>query len=214
MYRSKEVYKKIRDEIIIGSLNPGERLIENDLATALNLSRGPIREAFRYLEKDGYINVVPNKGAVVTKVNIQEVKECYELLAVMESKAVEWAYINLTTEDVQELNKLNELLKSMKDEKEKIDVMKWSKINADFHKYIASRCGNSMLIDVIRDIRKRLFRLRSLSMLIKNNPDKYLTGHEDIIFFLRAHDSSGAQRAMERHIMEFGRSHLDVLASI
>lgn len=213
MYRSREVYKKIRDEVVKGALNPGERLIENDLVKKFNLSRGPIREAFRYLEKDGFIKITPNKGAIVAKVDVQEVKEFYAVLAVVECKAVEWAYPNLKEADLQELNNINTSLKYWAQQESKVDVVKWHEINFAFHNFMGSKSGNAKLSHLIKDIRKRLFRLRYWS-IIADTYDEYIKDHEEIISYLRKEDPASAQKAMEKHIMKVCENHVGAIPNI
>jgi DNA-binding GntR family transcriptional regulator len=214
MHRSKEIYREIRDRIISGQLNPGERLIEIDLAEEFGFSRGPIREAFRYLEKDGYIETTPNKGAIVTKVNIEDVKEYYALLAVVECKAIEWAYPNLEEHDFQELSNINKALGRILHDAgggSPAAIIKWSNMNVAFHSYFASKSGNSKLPQLQQSLRKRLFRLRYFSSNI-NDLGGYLKGHEDIISHLRDGDYVSAQNVMERHIMGTCEIHASALS--
>ena len=213
MPRSKEVYKIIRDEIVKGVLSPGERLIENDLVNRLGLSRGPIREAFRYLEKDGYVQITPNKGAIVTKVDAQEVRDYYAILAVVESKAVQWSYPNFKEADFQELVNINESLKYWTKNATKVDVIKWHEINLTFHNFFGVKCGNAKLQQMITDLRKRLFRLRYWSVLTETY-DAYMREHDDIIAYLLKGDSLHAQQAMEKHVMKICENHLSVLPTL
>lgn len=210
MHRSKEVYRTIRDEIVKGILNPGERLIENDLVKKSGTSRGPIREALRFLEKDGFIIITPNKGAVVTKVNAQEVKDYYAILAVVESKAIEWSYPNLKKSDFQELANINESLRYWTQNGIKVDVLKWHEINYSFHKFFGARSGNTKLWYIMNDLRKRLFRLRYWSILT-DTYDEYVREHEEITSLLLQDDPLRAQTAMEKHIVNVCKNHLSVI---
>ena len=212
MYRSHEVYKKIRDEVVKGVLNPGERLIENDLVKRFNLSRGPIREAFRYLEKDGFINIIPNKGAIVAKVDVVEVKDFYAVLVVLECKAVEWAYPHIKEADLQELNNINTSLKYWAQQESKVDIIKWHEINFAFHNFMASKGGNAKLTQLIKDIRKRLFRLRYWSIIV-DTYDEYIEDHEEIISNLRKKNPASAQKAMEKHMMKVCENHLGAISN-
>ena len=85
---SEEIADILRDNIISGNINPGEKVNEYQVAKLLNISRPPIREAFRLLTAEGLITLVPRKGAFVSKLSIQEVKEIYEMKSMMESFAV------------------------------------------------------------------------------------------------------------------------------
>ena len=180
MNRSYSVYKKIRDSIIKNELQPGERLIESELSRKFDMSRGPIRQAFCYLEKDGYINVLPNKGAIVGKINSKDVRDYYALLSILEGKAVEWSFPNLNQDDIQKLVDINNSTRSLIEKNDKIDIMKWTKYNLIFHGVFWKKSGNEKLPLVITDIRKRLFRYRYWSIVV-GSYEFYCKEHEEII---------------------------------
>jgi len=82
------VYQNIKSQIIIGTLKPGTRLREEELSKAMNISRAPIREAFNRLEKEGFITIIPRKGAAVSKVTAQSIEDIFEIREALESLAV------------------------------------------------------------------------------------------------------------------------------
>ncbi|GAH77263.1 unnamed protein product, partial [marine sediment metagenome] len=83
-----KVYQNIKSQIIIGVLKPGTRLPEEELSKAMNISRAPIREAFNRLEKEGFVTVIPRKGAAVSKVTAQVIEDLFEIRETLESLAV------------------------------------------------------------------------------------------------------------------------------
>lgn len=194
-----------------GYLNPGARLVENDLVQTYGFTRGQIREAFHYLEKDGFINIIPNKGAVIAGIRIEEVKDLYTVLIVMEGQAVEWACPKLSEADLQELSTINRSLIYWADHGEKVDLIKWHEINGMFHNYIGIKSGSAKLVSIIKDIRKRLFRLRYWS-IVSDTYDDYHKGHEEIISSLRQGDAAGARKAMENHVMQASEIHMDLVS--
>jgi len=83
----EKILETIRDAISSGALKPGERVAEPDLAERFGISRTPIREAFRQLESEGYLTVIPRKGAVVISFSTKEVDEFYAIKSILEGYA-------------------------------------------------------------------------------------------------------------------------------
>ncbi len=82
--KREHAYHQIRNAITYGELKPGERLIENKLCEIFKLGRTPLREALSQLQIEGYLDFVPNKGLTVSRMSIQNVKEIYDVIAVLE----------------------------------------------------------------------------------------------------------------------------------
>ena len=88
---SKIVVDKVKESILKGSLKPGEKLIETQLTNSLGVSSTPLREAFRELAAEGYITIYPHKGAFVTKITKEEIKDLYMITSVLEGLATRLA---------------------------------------------------------------------------------------------------------------------------
>ena len=80
----EKILETIRDAIIAGALKPGEKVAEPELAERFGISRTPIREAFRQLESEGYLTVIPRKGAVVASFSPRDVEEFYAIKSILE----------------------------------------------------------------------------------------------------------------------------------
>ena len=74
-FRREEAYQKIQAAILSGDLRPGEKLVEKEFCAEFQLGRTPLREAFNQLAAEGYLDIVPNKGALVRKVPIQDAEQ-------------------------------------------------------------------------------------------------------------------------------------------
>ena len=97
----EKIVDTIRDAIIKGNLRSGERIAETSLALMLGSSRTPIREAFRQLETEGFIKVIPRKGAMVSKITDETIREYYEIKGVIEGYAARKAVDNLKESDLK-----------------------------------------------------------------------------------------------------------------
>jgi DNA-binding GntR family transcriptional regulator len=196
----EKICKEIRNRVVLGQLNPGERLIETELSRKFGVSRGPIREALTQLSKEGFVTLIPNKGAVVAKISAQDLKDFYSLLAVLESKAVEWAVPTLNTADIDELVAINESLKRTISGDEEERLRSWSQQNLAFHRFFWKKCGNEKLSWLVEEIRQRIFRYRYTSLMVTSFED-YLQDHGAIIETVRRKEPAKAGRAMEEHIL-------------
>lgn len=132
------VIKKIRKEILNGTLKKGERLIQDEWARKLNVSRMPIREALTYLEMEGLVENVPNKGAIVTPITKEDIEEIYQLRSLLEGVVVEQSLPYITDEDVQALEHILIQMETLvlTDETEE----EYSKLNARFHEILHKEC--------------------------------------------------------------------------
>ncbi|WP_251551177.1 GntR family transcriptional regulator [Neobacillus muris] len=140
---SDSVASIIRKMIFNGTLKPGERINQVQLAEKMDISRGPIREALRLLQNEGLIKHETNKGTFVTTLSRQDQVEIYTLRALLEGEAAKLASKQLTPSDYHELEELVESFRKFTLEE---DLENLAKIDLEFHKKIVSKCGNARLI--------------------------------------------------------------------
>ena len=101
------VYKKLRQEIIKGTLRPGQKIVIAELAKSYGLSETPVREAIRKLESEGYIDFKPHSGAIVTKIDEKELVEIYAIRIALEELATRLAAPHVVEKDIEFLNRKN-----------------------------------------------------------------------------------------------------------
>ena len=192
------LHKVLRKEIILGRLMPGERLTENELAQRFSCSRSPVREALQQLQKEGFVEVLPRRGAVVTKTSPQEVYDYYGLLKVLEGKAVEWAAPRLRPQDLQTLERTNRAMREIKADSQ-TSIEDWVRLNLEFHRLFRLRCGNLKMDWLVEEIRSRITRFLYTSLMVPAF-DEYVEDHEIILAHLRKGEAAKARKAMEKHI--------------
>jgi DNA-binding GntR family transcriptional regulator len=198
--KKDKVYQKIRDAIITEGLNPGERLIESQLCQQYGVSRGPIRETLIQLNREGFVSLVPNKGAIVTKLSIQDLKNYFDLIAVLECKAVEWAIPNIKAADIENLIEIQEELKKIFPVNREKAIMIWGQLNYRFHQLFWEKSDNVALVEEIQLIRKKILRYRFLSLVMNSFKD-FLKDHEKIITATTKQNIKKASNVMHAHIM-------------
>jgi DNA-binding GntR family transcriptional regulator len=192
------LYIVLREEIILGQLMPGERLTENELAQRFSCSRSPVREALQRLQKEGFVEVLPRRGAVVTKTSPQEVFDYYGLLKVLEGKAVEWAAPHLTALDLEALERTNRAMREIKADSQ-TSIEDWVRLNMDFHRLFRVRCGNLKMDWLVEEIRSRITRFLYTSLMVPAF-DEYVEDHELILRHLRKGEAGKARKVMEKHV--------------
>jgi len=205
----EKIYSQLRNEIVFGKLGPGEHVKEADLTAKFACSRGPIREAFNQLEKEGFLVLVPNRGAVVSKTSPEEVADYYSLLELLEGKAVEWATPRLKPADIKKGERINKAIKQISHE-DRNSIEAWVPLNLDFHRLFREKCGNSRMDQTVEEIRMRITRYRYTSLLVAAS-DEYIRDHELIIEAIRRGDAKGAGDAMRTHIRRARKVLLDFL---
>lgn len=141
-----KIYRILRDAIIKGQLQPGERLVQDELAKTLNVSRMPIREAIKQLAAEGYVTVEPHKGAIVKQFTIHELEEIYFLRAKFEPLAAAESLKMMSSQLVNQLRNLNEKMKKTDDTDEYIQL------NIQFHHLLIKDCPWGKLNNIIENL--------------------------------------------------------------
>ncbi len=97
------IFEKIREDILNGMYNPGEKIVEAKLADELGVSRTPVREALKQLELDGLVENIPNRGVIVKGVTAQDIKDIYTIREAIEGIAAKWSVERMSQEELDSL---------------------------------------------------------------------------------------------------------------
>ena len=189
----------IREAILRGELKPGQRLKQQDLAEALDMSATPIREVVRVLEAEGLVENIPYKGTFVHEVSPTEAEELTPIRVALESLAVKQAVPNLTEQDLHELERTWE---RMKQAETNTDVAAIRRYNFDFHSKIYKACGSEILCELIERVWPRF--AQDVLWLIPNRAEDSVVHHRDILDSIQAGDAELAAEIMAEHIRSAG----------
>jgi len=174
----EKILETIRDAIISGTLKPGEKVAEPDLAERFGISRTPIREAFRQLESEGYLTVIPRKGAVVVSFSERDVEEFYAIKSILEGYAARKACENLSPREIEKLQAINDRLRQLAAEG---DVKHFFKVHNSFHELFVKAADNEKLTEMITGLVGRFQRLRIASLSVPGRMDFSVGEHQKII---------------------------------
>ncbi len=202
------VCEALREAIRNGVLQPGERLMEIQLAEELGVSRTPVREAVRKLELEGYVIMMPRRGTYVADLSIRDINEVFEIRTSLESLASGLAAERITEE---ELERLQRLLVSIGTHIASGDMEKIVATDTEFHELLYQASRNQRLIGIISNLREQLTRFRTTSMSFPGRLAATLEEHREIVEAIAQGDVKAARKTAERH-ME--RSEQTLLASM
>jgi DNA-binding GntR family transcriptional regulator len=187
----------LREAIIRGDFEPGERLKQSELAEKLGVSRMPVREAFRKLESEGLITLEPHKGAVVKSISLEDIEEIYALRSSLEKMAVYKSIDLLTKEDLTELTELVEQMETAE------DVDTFIQFNIDFHRILVKRCKWERLNSFIGTLWSGL--PQQTPHLIKGQKDTSNADHRKILEAVLKKDKETAASLVAEHITQTGK---------
>ena len=191
----ESVAEEIRRLIMIGELQPGERLVEDRLAEQLGVSRNPVREAIRALEGTGLVEVVPRRGAYVSQLDPMQASQLLELRAVIEGYAARLAARNRTDEHVAALR---ECIDGGMEASRKGDHVRAAAFHRDFHIGIERASGNDHLGAVVGPLRHQTELV--FSVLADRRAVLSWDEHVRILEAIEAGDESKAERFTMEHM--------------
>src|SRR5215470_7273017 len=139
---AEEAADQIRDEILAGRLSQGERLVETRIADALNISRGPVREAFKLLRAEGLVREEHNRGTYVVRLSSSDIHEIYDVRAAVESRAAKLLARSGLPADIDELKRC---LDGLEQAAGRGDVTAVSRTDLAFHETVCRLTGNQRL---------------------------------------------------------------------
>ncbi len=156
------VYQNIKFQIIIGTLKPGTRLREEELSKAMNISRAPIREAFNRLEKEGFVSIIPRKGAAVSKITAQSIEDIFEIRESLESLAVKKSIGKIS---IEKLEKVGDGFKKFINKPTNAEnCIHYLALDKKFHDLLSQNCGNKKLIELLANLQEQIHWLRNISL--------------------------------------------------
>jgi DNA-binding GntR family transcriptional regulator len=189
----------IREAIVTGRLEPGQRLKEDDLARELRISRTPVREALLVLQTEGLVEATPNHVALVRSFTPAELVDMYELRALLEGYAVRRAGARITPEH---LARLQESCKRFAKLRQRNDTVELVKENLFFHDTIREAAGSERLTRMVGGLVALPLVYRSY---VWRSPEQFQIAehqHNQIVAALESRDGDRAELIMKEHIFE------------
>lgn len=200
-YRTKSrlVYVTLRSAIMRCELEPGARLIIDEISETLGVSHIPVREALNQLQSEGLVIVVPHSGATVAPVSPGDVTEIFSIMEGLEIVATRVAAERASAD---ELDGLAALLEPMDRAVANQEPEIWAELNIDFHRQIALITGMPLLTDMMNRVLDRWDRVRRYMLVLPGRMGEAQQQHHDIVRALARHDAFAAQALVTLHNRE------------
>lgn len=192
------VYQKIKSAIRKRYIRQGSQLVEMSLAQQLNVSRTPVRSAIKRLASEGLVNIIPNRGAFVTKPTSREISETFLVRSELEQMAARLASNIITP---QQISFLNELIQKEKELHVKESIDEYDQLNITFHLTIAKFSNNSVLLHYISQLlEKTRIYLILFDPFIRLDFSPTIEEHQTIVDALSVHNPEAASSAVRQHL--------------
>lgn len=191
------VYDELKMEILTGAIIPGTRMMEVELADEMGVSRTPIREAIRKLEKEGLVTIEPRKGAYASMISTEDMVEILEVRQDLEGLAAYFAASRMKPaqmDDLKEIStKYNEAVKGG-------SMEEMIKYDTRFHRIIVESCHNKILVQMIEQLQELVLRFRYIYYDNFRRAENMFEEHEEILQAIVKGDSDEARSAADVHI--------------
>ncbi len=191
------VFNTLRQAILKGELEPGERLMEIQLSERLGVSRTPIREAIRKLELEGLVLMIPRKGAEVAKISETSLREVLEVRRSLEELAAELACRRIGERELLDLEEAEEAFAEAIINGEPMEI---AESDEHYHDLIYQATGNSRLVQILNNLREQMYRYRLEYIKDEDKRQILVVEHEHILQALKNHDIQDAKSAVRGHI--------------
>ncbi|KVC48633.1 GntR family transcriptional regulator [Burkholderia diffusa] len=188
------VAASLREMIINGELQAGERLVERDLAERFGISRIPMREAIQRLEREGLLDIFRNRGAVVRMLSASDVQEIYDMRTLLEGDAIYRSVKRLDDETLARAELVHRLLG------ESNVPRRQGELNREFHALLYSCCGNERQLKAIAELRSQVERYERLQATLLADTPSFQIEHEEILQACRDRNARGARAMTVAHL--------------
>lgn len=196
-FLTDQVYEILKEAILSLSLEPGERLVESKLAKELGTSTTPIRGALARLKHDNLVEIVPYKGAHVSKIDNRDMEEIFEIRILLETAMIRAYARGFSSKDVKEAEALLEAMRLAYKSK---DMQSYLNPSRDFHYLFIKRYGNQRMIDILHAFSQNLERVRITAIRDLANVPQLIKDYEAILAALKTGEPGEADKALRIHL--------------
>ncbi len=190
----QDVAERLREQIFSRQLEPGSWIDEMKLAAEFGISRTPLREALKVLAVEGLVTMKVRRGAYVTEMSREDVRQVYHLLGLLESDAAAQVAAHATDLQRAELQRLHDRLEKQVRQRDAFFAA-----NEQFHRALLDTAGNRWAAQVVTDLRKVMKLNRHHSLFKQGRLADSLAEHRALMQAIDAHDGEAARRLMRAH---------------
>lgn len=189
---------ELRRKILSGELPEGHQLKQDALAAELGVSRIPVREALVQLEGEGFVRIVPHKGAIVSELSLSEITELFELRGLLEPKLLKKSVPKLTASDFAELD---QILLEYHRELHTQNPVRWGELNTRLHDLLVSKADQPRTLAIVNALLQQTDRYTRLQLsLSAESCRRAEEEHSELVRLCKARDVRAATSLLKRHI--------------
>lgn len=192
-------YTQLKRDILQNIFPPGFQATEVEMASRLDMSRTPVREALMRLQSEGLIEVVPRRGLTVLPIYPADLREIYELLCCLEASAAELMARRRLPADAPELAELDDANERMAAALARHDIYTWAAMDERFHRLLVEHCGNGRIARVVSNVWDQSHRARLLTAPLRPPPTESFKEHRAVIEAIRRGDDRVAYELHRAH---------------
>ena len=193
-----QVYDQVKGMILRGEIPPGKRIIENEVADSMDISRTPVREAVHKLEAEGFLKPLPKGGYEVRGLTISDVEETFNIRSLLESFAAHLAAVRHSDAELVQLEKkIDEFQRYL----DRHDLKRLTQINTEFHELLYALSRSPRLIKMVHDLRDEIFLFRKVILNSEDMARLSNKDHREIIEAINKRETKRAERLVRQHIL-------------
>lgn len=191
------VYEELKRQILVGEIAPGTRMMEVDLAEEMGVSRTPVREAIRKLEKEGLVTIEPRRGAYASDISIKDILDVLEVRQTLEGMAASLAARKVTEEEKQDFIRANAAYKAAILSGNTDEIIKNDEY---FHQLIVNYSDNKTLTQLLSQVQELALRFRYIYYDDFSRYERMPKEHEEIEEAILSGDIAKAKIVAEEHV--------------
>lgn len=193
----EEVYESLKKSILHGKIKAGQRLIEEQFAHQIGISRTPVREAFHKLERDELVTRLPKGGFAVRKFTKEDVEEIFGIRSALESYAAYLATLHITPDKISILEKK---VDESEDALKSGDTDKVVQAHTEFHNLLYKTCKSKKLAEMINNFSDYFYRYRSALLQTKGGFHYSLEDHRQMLAAMKKKNPALVERLVRKHL--------------
>lgn len=190
--------KKLEMDIMIGTYKPRERLIESEIMEKYGITRNAVRNIFRELQNKGFVRHIPNRGVLVAEMETEDATDLYSMRLLLENHAADLISKNIIDSDLGDIVEAGHKFEKAIQSKDFNEMMA---ANIEFHDAIFKISGNSILTEMIRQLRSRAVAIRHYTWLHPEHLQKSVAEHAVLIDALKRKDTAKFKKINRVHIL-------------
>ena len=191
------VYEQLKRQILTGEITPGTRMMEVELADEMGVSRTPVREAIRKLEKEGLVIIEPRRGAYASDISVKDMVDTMEVREHLESLAAYLAAQTMTDEQREELERITNGYTQAIHNNNMEEMIHYDEL---FHKGIVNASGNKTLIQISETVQELALRFRYLYYDDLSRYGSMPMEHKEILEAIENNDPEAAKECAKNHV--------------